>query len=135
MALPLFCYGTLELAPVMRAVAGRLPQQVAATLVGYRRRLVEGRHYPGIAPSNVNERVNGTLYQALRTQELLRIDRFEGNEYARRPVTVTTRAGKARAWAYLIDARRARLGTACWDREAFVRQHLRRYLRGLTRAR
>ena len=122
MSLPLFCYGTLELPEVMRAVAGCLPTRLPATLSGYRRAMVAGRNYPGVLPAD--DTVLGTLYLAPGRTVLARIDRFEGDEYRRRQVTVKTGNGQSRAWVYVLDPQRARLSEVPWDAEAFARDHM-----------
>jgi gamma-glutamylcyclotransferase (GGCT)/AIG2-like uncharacterized protein YtfP len=129
MALPLFCYGTLEIPAVMRAVSGRLPARRPAVLEGYRRALIRGRDYPGIEPAN--DRVPGTLYRHPGQGAMQRIDRFEGAEYRRVRVTVDTPQGRTGAWAYVPKPGRARVGRAAWEPARFERQELARYLRRL----
>jgi len=128
-ALPLFCYGTLEIPAVMLAVSGRLPASQPAELPGYRRGIIPGRAYPGIEPAD--DRVTGTLYRHPGAGALARIDRFEGAEYLRVRVTVATAHGKQRAWAYLPKHARGRVGREPWDPNRFERQELTRYLRRL----
>ena len=96
----LFCYGTLRVPAVVRALLGRVPGSRDAVLPAYRRGRLAGRPWPGIAPSAA-ESVGGTLYEGLTAAELRRLDRYEGADYRRGAVHVQTRAGRQRTWAYL----------------------------------
>lgn len=120
-----FAYGTLEIEPVMHTVTRKRFAARAARLEGYARYLMVGRHYPGIVARR-GHTTTGTLYLDVDQATLWRLDRFEGHNYRRRPVTVVTVDGeRLRAWTYVILQHRKRLlGPQPWDRERFVREHL-----------
>lgn len=130
----LFAYGTLRFPPILEAVASVDLRGVAATLRGYRCEAVRGEAYPAIVDDPTG-RVTGRLYQGLSPAALRALDRFEGDEYRRRVVTVVAEDGRAQqAWCYVIAPRwRRRLEGRLWDPEQFERLHLAAYLRRLRR--
>ena len=125
----LFCYGTLEIPAVLRAVTGRDYPSVAARLPDHYRALIRGEIYPGIVPRRGHE-TGGVLYTGLDRRALGRVDVYEGSLYRRQRLTVITANGDARAaWVYVLEPRwRHHLGTAAWDREAFAARHLKSFL-------
>jgi gamma-glutamylcyclotransferase (GGCT)/AIG2-like uncharacterized protein YtfP len=132
----LFCYGTLEFPPVMRAVAGRRFPGLPAVLSGYRRLGVRGEVFPGIAAQSGAE-VPGTLYTGLTRAHLRKLDAYENAFYRRRLLRVRDAAGRAQAaWAYVVPRLyRHRLGAGDWDPDRFARRHFTRYLRRLRNGR
>ncbi|KAJ3217316.1 hypothetical protein HDU67_008118 [Dinochytrium kinnereticum] len=88
----LFAYGSLMAMPVFRNVVKRSaespnPKISKAVLKGFRRRAVKGKWYPGITPYPT-ESVEGMVIQLNSYQDLVELDRFEGDEYKRVMVTV-----------------------------------------------
>lgn len=128
----LFCYGTLEFAPVMQAVAGREFAAQPAVLHGYRRRAIRGKVFPGVAARSGGA-VRGTLYRGLTRAHLRRLDAYENPFYRRCLRHVRDAAGRRHAaWVYVVPALyRHRLGAEEWDADAFARRDLARYLRRL----
>ncbi|OQD88239.1 hypothetical protein PENANT_c004G08346 [Penicillium antarcticum] len=108
----LFFYGTLMAPQILhRVIHGRAdpePWQKAmlsfqpAILHGYRRHRVRGVSYPGIVPvvdtdkeTGGQSSVLGILVSGLTEGDIYRLDKFEGDEYIHRKVTVRTlRMGK-----------------------------------------
>src|SRR5262245_57824041 len=105
---------------VMELVAGRPFPSERAVLAGYRRRLLAGRVYPGVVAAP-GEDVAGVLFAGLDDAVLARLDRFEGELYARPELRVTTAAGEScTAFVYVLrPAHAALLGDAPWDEAAF----------------
>jgi gamma-glutamylcyclotransferase (GGCT)/AIG2-like uncharacterized protein YtfP len=127
----LFAYGTLVFPEVLSAVAGRPLAREPATLEGYLRRGVIGEIFPAIVEGAEHDRVAGVLYAGLDSREWARLDRFEGDLYVRRRVTVA----RGDAFAYVLAARwRHRLAAQPWDPAAFARDHLAAFLARLTTA-
>lgn len=83
----LFCYGTLELVDTMRVLIGTVPPSHQATLSGYARFRIKGKHYPGIVAQQ-GTNVIGTLYAKVTQTQLKRLDRYEGPMYRRCRVMV-----------------------------------------------
>jgi gamma-glutamylcyclotransferase (GGCT)/AIG2-like uncharacterized protein YtfP len=125
----LFTYGTLMLPEVMEIVAGRRFAARDATLVGYRRRLLRDRVYPGLVPA-AGESVGGVLWEDLDPPALARIDRFEDAPYERVELRVAVAPGEScAAFVYLLRPEHAALATdAAWHEAEFRARHLRDYL-------
>jgi gamma-glutamylcyclotransferase (GGCT)/AIG2-like uncharacterized protein YtfP len=85
----LFVYGTLLLPAVIEALIGRVPDQLPATLLDYRRYRLAGKVFPAIT-SEPNARVDGLVYRGLDPQELMIVDAFESSIYTRRRVDAQT---------------------------------------------
>ncbi|MEW6269813.1 MAG: gamma-glutamylcyclotransferase family protein [Thermodesulfobacteriota bacterium] len=125
----IFTYGTLTFPDVMQAVTGRTFASLPATLAGYACRAVRGAVYPG-AVQHAGATTDGVLWQGVDETSLARLDRFEGELYERREVTVVARDGaRHAAQVYVVRAAHAsRLAPEPWDRERFAREHLAAYL-------
>lgn len=130
----LFAYGTLRFAAIFAAVSDLKLRGVTASLRGYRCEGVRGAAYPAII-EDPSRSVTGRLYHGLSPTALNALDRFEGDEYRRRVVTVVAVDGRAQqAWCYVIAPRwRRRLDGRLWDPEQFERWYLAAYLRRLRR--
>ena len=131
-----FTYGSLMWADIMARVCGCGPQDLRgqqAWLPGYRRLAVRGEDYPGLVALDDTAEggfaaapmpVRGVLYRGLSEQALRRLDVFEGQEYERTLVRVSTAgpAGQALhlAWVYRFRAEFThRLLDQAWSPEAF----------------
>jgi catechol 2,3-dioxygenase-like lactoylglutathione lyase family enzyme/gamma-glutamylcyclotransferase (GGCT)/AIG2-like uncharacterized protein YtfP len=127
-----FAYGTLEIAELVEAVAGRRFPGEPALLPGYARSMVRGTAHPAIAPA-AGASTPGTLYSEVDAASLAALDRFEGELYERLEVAVRTASGEQRAFAWVLrEERRDLLSGEPWDRERFVVEHLRAWLAGGT---
>jgi gamma-glutamylcyclotransferase (GGCT)/AIG2-like uncharacterized protein YtfP len=123
-----FAYGTLEIPELMEALTGRHLPSTPAVLEGFTRCRVRGRAYPGIV-AVADARTEGRLYSDIDTRLIRLLDRFEGDLYERRRVSVRARGQAIPAFAYVVrDSRRRRLHAEPWDRERFVAGHLPRFL-------
>lgn len=124
-----FCYGTLQIEEVFTAVTRRrLPAQ-SAILNGYKRRLIRGERFPAIVADDGHV-TGGVVYRGLDSAQLVRLDRFEGDYYARCRLTVQTgRGDELTAWAYVLkDQFAGLLDEKDWDLSEFRRRHLRAFL-------
>jgi gamma-glutamylcyclotransferase (GGCT)/AIG2-like uncharacterized protein YtfP len=122
----LFAYGTLEIPSVFRAVAGQERPSRPALLREYVRYLVRGERFPGIA-ERAGSSTPGTLYLDLSPGMIERLDRFEGPEFQRKVVLVTMADGERHpAFAYAVSP--DMLSETPWDRDTFVRKHLKDFL-------
>jgi gamma-glutamylcyclotransferase (GGCT)/AIG2-like uncharacterized protein YtfP len=127
-ATAVFTYGTLTFPDVMQAVTGRAFASLPASLAGYACLAVRGAVYPG-ALARAGATIDGVLYLDVDDASLVRLDRFEGEIYVRRRVTVVTGGVERAAQVYVVRAGDAhRLAPAPWDRERFAREHLASYL-------
>ena len=118
----LFAYGTLMCDDIMREVAGCRLSHVTGTLKGYRRRSVKGEYYPALVPDE-DGRVDGVVYHSVPASAWERLDRFEGELYARRRVQIELNDGTAlRADAYVVKPEYLdRLEPSEWDFAEFLR--------------
>lgn len=111
-----------------RAVMGWY-QGVSARVHGFTRGSVAGQIYPGMIPDATQE-VAGTLYLAVETDDLVRLDIFEGEEYERSAISVTCESGRielAQTYIYLFPKK---LTQSAWTPEDFdLPQFLRTYCR------
>jgi len=83
-----FFYGTLMAPQVLSRVTGHSLTSLTirpAILPDYRRHRVRQADYPALLPQS-GSTVRGTLVSGLTDNDMFRLDRFEGDEYARRPV-------------------------------------------------
>lgn len=94
----LFAYGTLRDAPIQQSVFGRRLSGDPDSLRGWRcgQVLIDGQVYPMAEPDPASD-LEGQLYP-LTPDELDRADAYEGEEYRRIQVTLTS--GR-RAWFYV----------------------------------
>jgi gamma-glutamylcyclotransferase (GGCT)/AIG2-like uncharacterized protein YtfP len=125
----LFCYGTLCVPDIMRRVSGSLPASVASTLLNYACYELTGLDYPGIVPEK-EARVSGVLYQGLSRAQLVKLDAYEGEQYRRVRVWISTeQEQRVQAWTYELQPRYyRRLTSRAWSLERFRRDQLPLYL-------
>lgn len=125
-----FTYGTLLFPEVMAAVAGRGYVGEPAVLRGFVRVCVVGAVYPG-AIEEAGAEIRGIVYRDLDEAALRRLDRFEGETYERRRVTVTCDGDLTETLAYAYVVARQHQGSLDrrpWNPERFRRDHLASYL-------
>lgn len=118
----LFTYGSLMCGDIMTEVAGAQLRATPAVLPGYRRFLVRGEQYPGVVPDRGGT-VAGLVYHGIDEEGWARLDRFEGELYDRRPVTVRYENGSgAMVDCYVFRPEFAsRLTEIEWEYTAFLR--------------
>jgi gamma-glutamylcyclotransferase (GGCT)/AIG2-like uncharacterized protein YtfP len=118
----LFAYGTLMCDDIMHEVCGFRLSRVAGTLKGYSRRSVKCEHYPAIAPDEKG-RVEGVVYRNVPDSAWYRLDRFEGEMYARQVVRIELIDGSDMlAATYVVQPEFLdRLDPSDWDFADFVR--------------
>lgn len=126
----LFTYGSLMYADIFTAVAGQHCVGYSARLVGYRRSQVRGQRYPGIRP-DADGAVTGVLYRGLCGDALARLDDFEGAEYCRETLTISTADGELElAECYVFRPQYYYRLLACdWDEKEFERVGKREFVR------
>jgi gamma-glutamylcyclotransferase (GGCT)/AIG2-like uncharacterized protein YtfP len=156
-----FFYGTLMAPQVLHRViwGSQTPPTPAhasllrirpAILHAHQRHKVKHADYPAILPtdSTCSSSVRGTLVQGLTDGDIWRLDIFEGNEYARRKVTVRLLEQKLNngmgdiqqqeseniegeqvdAETYIWTAGAHRLEPEEWDFNEFVRDKMKRWV-------
>jgi len=126
----LFAYGTLMCADIMEGVSGCCLPAVPGILKGYRRWAVKGAEYPGIAPDEEGH-VEGMVYRNIPETAWERLDRFEGDMYARQLVQIELNDGATLlAAAYVVRPQyTGYLENTEWDFPDFLRSGKTRFER------
>lgn len=125
----MFVYGTLMFDPVWDVLISSRYRKVDATLEGYARLRVRGEVYPGLVACD-GKCVCGILVRGVAYADVQLLDRFEGDDYSRKPVTVSCAGGQVRsAQAYVFrDERRFKLSQLEWRVEDFGRDGLEKFM-------
>ena len=119
----LFAYGTLMCPGIIAEVATPGLQGVPGILHGYKCWAMKGEVYPAIR-RHPDARVRGVLYRDLPEHAWSRLDRFEGDMYLRRTVSICLEEkATANAETYVLHEDFAHcLAPREWDFETFMRQ-------------
>ncbi len=88
----LFAYGTLMCDDIMVEVSGSRLSHARGVLKDFSRHSVKGEHYPAIVPDG-RGRVEGVVYLNVPDSAWDRLDRFEGEMYARELVQIELNDG------------------------------------------
>lgn len=117
-----FTYGSLMFPEVWGIVVGREFKTVPGTLSGYSIFRVEGAAYPGIISAAPDSTVNGLIYLDVDAASIERLDRFEGDFYARLPLSISCADGQCRdADTYTISDKHLKILTSeSWTAEWFA---------------
>ena len=117
----LFAYGTLMCEDIMQEVSGCLPDYRPEVLKGYIRLRVKGHVYPGLLQREAHH-VDGVLYQNVPASAWDRLDRFEGEMYARRTVSIEMDCGgRLTAETYIVRTEYVdNLEEVAWDFSEFL---------------
>jgi len=132
----LFCYGTLQVTEVIRAVTGRTYPGVAATLYGYAIYRVKDAEYPGIIPAE-NSEIEGIVYDNVSDNDLKVLDLFESDLYRRQLLDIKLPDDKLRrAWCYVIpDHNKRMLTDEVWRLKDFLEHGLESFMKGYVEGR
>jgi gamma-glutamylcyclotransferase (GGCT)/AIG2-like uncharacterized protein YtfP len=126
---PLFAYGTLMFAAVIKSVIGRVPDNCSAVIKGYRRLEVAGESFPGLVKEN-DESVEGLVYVNLTRDEWERLTAFEDEFYELQEVAVDCFGGEVNALAFVVPpSRRSVLSEKTWNPDWFREHHLAGFVR------
>lgn len=120
--MPVFTYGSLMFARVLRRVVRGCYRSVPAVAADYVRLAIAGVDYPGMV-ARAGASVRGVLYFDVDARDMAALDAFEGADYRRVPLQVTTAAGPtlaAHAYLYLPQQN---LSESPWLPQAFDVDH------------
>lgn len=126
-----FTYGSLMFDQVWsRVVQGRY-QSRQASLSGYRRCGVKHEHYPVIYRDSEASEIVGVVYLDVNSEDLLRLDRFEGGYYVRIPLKIRAAGDlKLLAETYVLKDQYRHIASAeQWDPEVFETSGITPFLR------
>ena len=123
-----FAYGSLMYGPVWSRVVSGDYRSLRGTVRGFARLRIAGEVYPALVRAAPKSAVDGVLYLEVAEGDVAALDRFEGAQYARIPVTVVTEDGSTvDGWTYLfLDE--SRLEHAGWEPARFEGTDLRHFL-------
>ncbi len=127
----IFTYGSLMFEQVWNEVVQGDYQSYPGTVSGFVRRSIQHEHYPAMLPGPVNETVEGVLYLDIDSEDLTRLDQFEGSIYDRQDVQVMTENNIYAAQAYVIkDSYRNLVSDREWDPDKFEDEGIHQFLGG-----
>jgi gamma-glutamylcyclotransferase (GGCT)/AIG2-like uncharacterized protein YtfP len=117
----LFAYGTLVCEDIFYSVAGIKLSSAPGVLAAYSRHSIRGQVYPGILPRK-SHTVRGIVYFDVSDLLWQRLDRFEGEMYKRKSVTVNCAGNKKiSACTYVVRPQfRNFLEQDDWDLQQFL---------------
>ena len=114
-----FTYGSLMFAEVWtRVVTGRY-RSIEGMLNDHARFAVTGQDYPGMVHA-VGSRVTGVVHLDVDAEDLVHLDRFEGDDYRRVTVPVICADDASRSCATYLYQPVDRLRSTPWDPSAFA---------------
>jgi gamma-glutamylcyclotransferase (GGCT)/AIG2-like uncharacterized protein YtfP len=118
-----FTYGSLMYPDIFSAVTGYSLQCTSAKLAGWRRYALADRTYPGALTSDQHsDFIVGIVWLDVNPKALLALDRFEGDDYERVTVSVTTEEGQSLT-SHIYRWRLPALTAGAWDRGEFEKKH------------
>lgn len=130
----LFAYGTLMCDDIMQAVCTHaFVAGERALLLDYSRHAVIDQPFPALIESS-GEQLWGVLYRQVPEDGWLRLDQFEGTNYARRAVRVQLASGdKVEAEVYVvIESYLGQVSAEPWDYEQFLEKGRQQFESGYT---
>jgi gamma-glutamylcyclotransferase (GGCT)/AIG2-like uncharacterized protein YtfP len=125
----IFTYGSLMFAPVWQQIVKGQYLALPTVLAEHQRLAVLNEEYPA-AIYQPTHSIHGILYLGVNTEDVARLDQFEGEYYDRVSVQVTDAHGVAYpADVYRLNAQfQAILAPVDWNIEQFKQQGLQRFL-------
>ncbi|MFF0487896.1 gamma-glutamylcyclotransferase family protein [Nocardia sp. NPDC003482] len=118
----LFVYGTLQFAPVLDELIGRMPEHDIAVAPGWWVVALPGRFYPGLV-ARPERMAGGLVLSGLTDREWREIDAFEDDEYDLRPIEVIGHPEPVPTYVWTAEITRND-----WLPEVFAADHLDRYV-------
>ena len=94
---PLFVYGSLQFADVLRVLLDRVPNYSPAEVYGWRAAALPAVEYPGLVAAHPLSKVSGVTLNGLKGEEWALLDAFEDPVYN---LTLLTLADGRQAWTY-----------------------------------
>ena len=122
-------YGSLMYPRVMEALTKHHFSFEDITLLGFERRAILGKKYPGLR-QNSESSVNGRIWFEVDEASTRILDRFEDPLYERRTVEIlSSTRGLIEARAYVVPAQLEHtLAEEPWDQDSFEKIHLAQYV-------
>lgn len=129
-----FTYGSLMFEMVWNRVIEGEYEKSAATLANYIRRTVINEEYPAVFRQMDSAGVRGILYFNVTDNDVLRLDKFEGQFYTRKREQVTVeKSTQLSAEVYVIQDRyRHIVSENEWDPVHFKTTGIKRFIQNYT---
>ena len=125
----IFTYGSLMFEQVWNEVVRGDYQSCPGTVSGFVRLTIQNEHYPAMLPGPVNSTVEGVLYLDINSEDIARLDEFEGSIYDRRGVQVMTDNDIYAAEVYILNDRYLNLvSDQEWDPRDFEDRGIYQFL-------
>lgn len=104
-------------------------KQHRGSLSGYVRRCIKNENYPAILPGPLTSTVSGIIYLNVSSDDVGRLDAFEGSCYFRKRVQIHTANNIFAADTYVLKNSYRHLTTeAEWDPEEFEKEGIDLFL-------
>jgi len=121
---PLFVYGSLQFAQVLRVLLGRVPGHSPVEAYGWRAAALPGVEYPGLVTAHPMNKISGVVLGGLEPGEWEVLDAYEDPVYE---LTLLTLADGQQAWTYTCAESTSILDTD-WSVGSFADHYLSGYL-------
>ncbi|HWM58936.1 MAG TPA: MIP family channel protein [Pseudonocardia sp.] len=121
---PLFVYGSLQFADVLRALLGRVPRHAPVEVYGWRAAALPGVEYPGLVPAQPLNKVSGVILVGLEQADWEVLDAFEDPVYN---LTLLTLVDGRQAWTYTCAESTSVLDSD-WSAGSFADHYLPGYV-------
>lgn len=128
----IFVYGTLLNDEVLKILFGSTLTKYRARLPGYKRVKVRGEPYPAIRADG-SSGVDGALITGLSSDDLIRLDQYEGRYYKRESVVVYINGNVPQhCQTYVFRPQYYEfLSSEAWCNKSFRKEHMQFFLSGL----
>jgi gamma-glutamylcyclotransferase (GGCT)/AIG2-like uncharacterized protein YtfP len=126
----IFTYGSLMFPEVWHDVVKQRYESQSAWVDGFRRTCIQDDNYPVVLPRSGQKDLEGVVYFSVKSQDIARLDRFEGDYYFRRRIRprilLDGDAKTIEADLYVLKPKYAELASLRpWDPEFFERREMR----------
>ena len=126
----IFTYGSLMFPEVWQSIVKQDYESQLAWVDGFRRTCILGDNYPVVLPRAGQKNLEGVVYFSVKTQDITRLDRFEGEYYFRRRIRphilIDGKPKSIEADLYVLKPKYSELATLRpWDPEFFERRELK----------
>ncbi len=124
----LFTYGSLMFPQVWSVVVRGEYKKQSARLHGHQRCCIKGETYPAAIAASAADYIDGHLYMNVRSEDMQRLDNFEGDNYEKIEAPVTLADNSVVMAAVYLYRHHEKLATQAWDVQWFEREGIKTFL-------
>lgn len=124
----LFTYGSLMFSQVWTTVVRGEYKKQPARLQGHQRRRIKGETYPAAIAAGLDNFIDGQLYMNISSEDMQRLDTFEGDDYEKSDAPVTMADNNVVVAAVYLYRHHERLEAQEWDVQWFEREGIKTFL-------